>query len=56
MQFLLRKETLQLYRQFLRVLRDVKNSEYRAQLKIWIRSEFETAISKEDSNDEVCDV
>jgi len=56
MQFLLRRETLQLYRNFLRVLRNVEGSEYRIELKRWVRSEFETAISKQDSNDEVCDV
>ena len=52
-QFLLRRETLQLYRQFLRVVMDVEDDEYRLQLKGWIRSEFEMAISGQDNNDEV---
>ena len=52
-QFLLRRDTLQLYRQFLRVTGNVNDCEHRVQLKKWIRSEFEMSINAQDSNDEV---
>lgn len=56
MQFLLRRDTIQLYRQFLRVIMGIDDREYRIQLKRWIRSEFEAAITVQDDNDEVNNV
>lgn len=55
-QFLLRRDTIQLYRQFLRVIMGIDDREYRIQLKRWIRSEFEAAITAQDDNDEVNNV
>lgn len=51
-QFLLRRETLQLYRQFLKVLMDISDNDHRLELKKWIRSEFEIAANTQDSDDE----
>ena len=48
----MRRETLQLYRQFLKVLLKVEDKQYRGQLRVWIRSEFEVAGSQDD-HDEV---
>ena len=53
MQFLLRRETLQLYRQFLKVLMDISDNDRRLELKKWIRSEFDMAANTQDSDDEV---
>ncbi|XP_065907941.1 LYR motif-containing protein 2-like [Dysidea avara] len=51
-QFLLRRETLQLYRQFLKVLLKVEDKQYRGQLRVWIRTEFEVAGSQGDHDEE----
>ena len=54
MQFLLRRETLQLYRQFLKVLVNISDNERRVEMRKWIRSEFEMAANTQDNDDEVC--
>ena len=53
MQFLQRRETLQLYRQFLRVLMDIDDDGHRLELKRWIRNQFEMAVNEQDTSDEV---
>lgn len=51
-QFLQRRETLQLYRQFLRVLMDIDDDGHRLELKRWIRNQFEMAVNEQDTSDE----
>ncbi|XP_070568280.1 LYR motif-containing protein 2-like [Ptychodera flava] len=47
-QFMLRQQSLRLYRDILRALREVQNEEHRKELKEWARSEFKQNKGEKD--------
>lgn len=50
-QFIQRQQTLSLYRDFLRAIRDIESEPQRAETKTWVKGEFE---KWKHTTDEVC--